>query len=306
MRVLLVGGSGFVGQSIVADLLPLGYKIGIYSPNCVGDFDGCACYRRDLLLDETLSSLLKGYQAVIYLITSSTPRSSMDNKSLTYERDIPMLLKLLDCCKKSGVRRVIYASTGGTICVPNGACSRESEDVWPITHYGIGKLLCEKILTLYNKQYHMENISLRLANLYGIRQLKEGGKGVITSFTKNILCGETIALYGDGSTVRDFLLVDYAAEAFRLALEWNFDETITPLFNVGSGVALKLSRVISIISETAGKPAIVNRLPNNSFDTPYNCLDIKKAETHLGYHPPASPEQDIAAYVHQVKSALQK
>lgn len=304
MRVLLAGGNSFIGRSAAAHLLGFGYTVGIYSRSCAEKLDGCTYHCRDLSSDQELGSLLKSYPAVIYLVTNSSPKSSMEQPQLVYEKEIPMFLRFMDCCVESGVSRVIYASSGGTVYGKSLEKSQESGDTWPSCHYGIGKMTCEKILNLYNQIYHMENICLRIANPYGIGQLQKSGEGAVTMFAKQIIRNKSITLYGDGHAVRDFLDVSYIAEAFRLALEWEFDETISPAFNIGSGTGMELNQVISIISDAVGKAANVEYLPARAFDVPYNCLDIEKARTYLGYRPPADIRGDIASYAIQLAAAL--
>ncbi len=304
MRVLLVGGSGFIGRSTAAHLLRSEYGVGIYSRNCSSEPSGCAFHCRDLSFDQELGALLNNYQAVIYLVTSTSPRSSMDNPHLVYGKDIPMFLHLMECCREAGIRRVIYASSGGTVYGTGTEAVQENENLWARCHYGIGKITCEKILSLYNQLYHMENIALRIANPYGMDQVHKTGDGAVTTFAKHIIREEPITLYGDGRTVRDFVEVSYIAEAFRLALEWKFDSSVSPVFNVGSGIGLELKQVIAILSGAIGKVADLQYLPANPWDVPYNCLDIKKIQTCMGYIPPADPRGDIASYAVRLMDIL--
>ena len=290
MRVLIVGGNGFIGHHTAAHLLECGYPIGIYDRNRQMPSLECDFYCRELSDDHTLFQLLKGYQAAIYLLSASTPQSSMQDHSLVY-----------DACVKSGIRRVIYASSGGTIYGENTSANREDADIWPLCHYAVGKLACEKILHLYNELYDMENIILRISNPYGVGQLPESGVGAVTAFVQRIVKGENIILYGDGTSIRDFIDIRYVAKGFQLALEWDFSDKISPVFNLGSGRGLSLNQVISIISDAAGKQVDVQHYPVRSFDIACNYLDVGKAKTYLGYQPPHELEDDIAAYVSRWK-----
>lgn len=296
MHVLIIGGNGFIGHNTATYLLESGYEIGIYDRNCQPPSLECDYYCRDLLNDPIFPDMLKGYHAVIYLISASTPQTSMMDPSLVYEKEIFLLLKFLSECVKSGIRRVIYASSGGTIYGENSHANCEDSDTWPVCHYAVGKLACEKILNLYNQLYGMENVILRISNPYGKGQLPESGVGAVTAFVDRILKGETITLYGDGTTIRDFIDIQYVAQSFRLALEWEFSDEISPVFNIGSGRGISLNQVIAIICDAVERKARIQYCPARSFDVMCNYLDIEKARIYLGYHPPENLEHDIAVY----------
>src|SRR5574344_1077953 len=173
----------------------------------------------------------------------------MENPTSAYTNDVPLLIKTLDSCVKSNVKRVIFSSSGGTIYgETSGQNAREDDRKFPINNYAICKLTCENILNMYNKLHGMENISLRISNPYGIGQRPESGVGVITTFVDKICKGEPITLFGDGSITRDFLDVEKVAEAFYDAINWKFDNDIDPIFNIGSGQGLTLKQIVDIIS----------------------------------------------------------
>lgn len=297
VRILIIGGGGFIGSNLAQYLLYRKYDVRIYTKNVVSQPLNCTYYYGDLLEEGRLLELLQDIDAVVYLISYSSPKSSMENSEAVYSKEIPSLLKVLEACLKSGVKRVVYASSGGTIYGNIDDAGLEDEETWPLCHYAVGKLTCEKILFIYNSIYGMENISLRISNPYGLGQTFSGGIGAVTIFSQQIMRGEPITVYGDGSIVRDFLNVKYVSQAFERSLQWSFDPKITPIFNIGSGVGISLSQLISILSDIIGKPAKVNYHPRRPYDVLYNCLDIRKAKAILGYIPPADLKTELRNYV---------
>lgn len=209
-----------------------------------------------------------------------------------------MVLRTLECCVNNNIKRVIFASSGGTVYGEgNGIFLDENTIEQPVNHYAICKLTAEKILQLYNKLYGMENIILRISNPYGIGQNPASGVGAITVFAKKIIENEKITIYGDGTNSRDFIHVDEVCEAFYKAYLWEFNNDITPVFNVGSGQAISLNQIVELISQVLEKTPIVEYIPSRGFDVKHNVLDMNKTQEYLGFFPDVDETQNIKQYV---------
>lgn len=297
MRILIIGGGGFIGSNTADYLLHREYDVRIYTKNAVPAPLNCPYHYGDLLEEDHLGSLLQGMDAVVYLISFTSPQASMENSAVVYSQEIPLLLGVLDACLENGIKRLVYASSGGTVYGNTAVPCSEDQETWPLCHYAVGKLTCEKILFLYNAIYGMENVALRISNPYGRGQTFTGGIGAVTVFAQQIICGKPITVYGDGSVVRDFLDVKYVAQAFEQSILWKFDPQISPVFNIGSGIGISLNQLISMLSDMIGKPAEVNYCPGRPYDVPYSCLDIRKARTVLGYTPPTDLESELRGYI---------
>lgn len=294
-KVLVIGGTGFIGRNIVKNFKRNNYYVGIYDckSTIIGDINYCG----NIKDDKNFGKILKEFDIVIYLISTVSPKKSIEEPTSAYISDIPLLIDTLDNCLKSNVKRVIFASSGGTIYGNNnGLKSKETDINKPINHYGICKLSCEKILELYNDLYGMENISLRISNPFGEGQNPKSGIGVITIFSEQIKNEQEIILYGDGSVTRDFIDVTEVADAFRLAAEWKYSK-IYSVFNIGSGQGLSLKEIIDIISEVLEINPKINYQPERLFDVKYNVLDISKAKAHLNFNPSKDQTANIKQYV---------
>lgn len=298
-KTLIIGGNGFIGKNIAELFSKYGEEVAIYDlfPN-----DKYKSYVGNILTDDNLEKIISKYQTIIYLVTSVSPKKSMDFPNESYIQDIPMFIRVLDCCRQNNIKRVIFSSSGGTVYGEGiGKILREDDIIEePINHYAICKVACEKILQLYNKLYNMENIALRISNPYGKGQNPASGVGVITTFANMILNGEPIFLYGDGTTTRDFIHIGYVAEAFYKAAYWQFDKNILPVFNVGSGIGLSLNDIIDIISNKFNIKPNIKYLPERPFDVKENILNMEKSQKYLKLEKNLNEVNKIGEYLQEL------
>ena len=298
-KVLIIGGNGFIGSNICQYFNNINESVSIYETRACNL--GEKNYVGNILDDNNFEKIVANYDVIIYLITAVSPQKSMLNPNSAYLNDIPLLIKTLDACVKGNTNRIVFASSGGSIYGDsNNIKLKESDNTLPQNHYAICKLACENILLMYNKLYNMENISLRISNPYGNNQKTDSGVGVITTFVNEIVLGNPINLYGDGSITRDFICVEDVAQAFYLATYWEFDKNITPIFNVGSGEVISLLKIIEIIADSLQIEPIINYLPERNFDVKYNVLDISKTQKILKYDPTNNKDQLIRKYVKKI------
>ncbi len=300
-KVLVMGGNGFIGQNIVNYFADNNDDVEIY--DLYAKDNGFKNHVGNVLTDDNLEEIISEFDLIVYLITSVSPKKSMEFPIESYTQEIPMLIKVLDCCVKSKCKRVLFSSSGGTV-YGEAVKDKLDEDTTveqPINHYAICKVACEKILMLYNKLYGMENVILRISNPYGLGQNPASGVGVITTFADKIIKGEEINLYGDGEIIRDFIDVNKVAEAFYKASEWKFDPSIQPVFNVGSGYPLSINDIIRIISEELKVTPNINYLESRSFDVKRNVLSMDKTKKYLKLSEKDDEVKKIKKYVKEMK-----
>jgi len=289
---LVLGGAGFIGSHLAEALLQAGHRVRIFDRPHLdrlpaflqrGEFE---VFTGDFLNPRTLSPALDGSEIVFHLVSTTLPKTSNDNPMYDIESNVMGTLRLLELCRQQGVRKVVFASSGGTVYgVPRSVPIDESHPTDPICSYGIHKLAIEKYLQLNHRIHGLDYCVVRPANLYGPRQRLDIAQGAVAVFLDRALRGKPIQVWGDGSAVRDYLYVGDAAEALLKAAAF---EGAPRLFNIGSGAGTSLTQLIKEIEALLGRAVPVEYTAARSLDVPANVLDASLARRHLGWAPRTS------------------
>ena len=302
-RVLVVGGNGFLGVNIVGELILRGMSVSvldIHPPRLAlpGVAYHCGAVGDRKLLEQSI----RGQQCIIYLKSSTTPASSMLDATRAYCEDLPDLMATCETCLKLGVRKIVFASSGGTVYgdLKINRPYREDDPTHPRNHYGIAKVAAENILLMYNALQGMDNIILRISNPYGTGQNSMSGVGAITAFAEKIINDETIHIFGDGNIIRDYIEVSDVTKAFAAAVELK-PVCDLPIFNVGSGNGFSLLQLVHILQDCLQRQAAIEFSPQREFDVLYNVLDISKAKELLKFAPLVLLEDGVRQYADQLK-----
>ena len=278
MRILVLGGSGFLGSHIVDKFLAEKHDVCVYdlyperfrrSPAGIkfytGDFGNVGA------LDELIAT---GFDAVIHCVSTTTPKSSNESPEFDIQSNVIGTLYLLDICVKHKVGKLVFMSSGGTVYgdIGNLDVVDETHAVRPMCSYGVSKLTIEHYLDVYRHLRGLDYVALRLSNPYGERQSPLRALGALTVFLHQALRRQVIEIWGDGSVTRDFIYVGDVANAVYLS-------TINPVsgvFNVGTGTGLSLRDILTHITKIARTEPSVKWLASRSFDVPRIVLDSKK------------------------------
>jgi len=223
MKVLVLGGNGFIGSHVVDQLLAAGHKVRV--------FDRSAERYRDPIkqveyrlgrFDDTfqVAEALQGMDAVCHLISTTVPGTSNLDPVADVKNNLINTLNLLEQMRKKGLRRILYLSSGGTVYGnPESSPISENHPLKPISSYGIVKVAIEKYLFMYQQLYGLQPVILRPSNPYGPRQGHAGVQGLIGTLLARAFSGETLEIWGDGSIVRDYMHVSDLARLCVVALE---------------------------------------------------------------------------------------
>jgi UDP-glucose 4-epimerase len=287
MRVLVIGGNGFVGSHVVDALVAGGLDVTVYDRSFEryrSALSSVTYVKGDLgnkgELDHVLS---KEIDQVIHLASSTIPKTSNDDPVFDVQSNLVETLSLLDMCVKHRVKRVIFTSSGGTVYgIPRSLPIPEEHATQPICSYGIVKLAIEKYLALYKHLYDLDYVVLRLANPYGTRQDPSGSQGAISVFMGDMLNDRPLRIWGDGSIVRDFVDVRDVARLYHLAV---ISDVESGTFNAGSGVGTSLRELIAVMAEELGVSPKILREPSRGFDVPTIVLDSEKAKRIFAWEP---------------------
>ena len=262
-HVVVTGGAGFIGSNIVDAYLRDGWKVTVVddlstglrknvSPDAeliVGDL------REPALLDrifETQVDLVNHQAAQVDV------RKSVADPALDADLNIIASIRLFVRAMKSGVKKVIFASSGGAAYgepqfVPQG----EDHPFAPMSPYGCAKASVELYLRCFGEMLGVETVSLRYANVYGPRQRPDGEAGVVAIFAGKMLEGETVTINGDGAQTRDYVFVEDVARA-NLAVS---NLPLSGAFNVGTGVETSVVALHELMASVMGIAANATHAP---------------------------------------------
>lgn len=300
-RCLLIGGAGFIGTNLGVCLYKNGYEVtlcdSVKQAALSERLTGMRYVKMDYFEQLPDEELMRQQDMVILLISSLKPEDSMAWPKDGYNKDVIRMIDLLDRMCKCGVNRLVFISSGGTVYGDQNVPKlTESMETYPINHYGIMKLMQEKILLMYNELYGMHNVIFRLSNPYGEGQRMASGIGAVTAFMQRIMHEEEIYVYGQGEAIRDYIYIEDAVNMMRLFLDRGWDESLNVLYNIGTGEGHKIIDVLHMAEKIVGKEAIIVPLDKRAFDVKKNVLDITRIRSVIGDYKCRNLEQGMKEY----------
>ncbi len=287
-KVIVTGGLGFIGSNIVDLLIETGYEVAIVDNLSTGSKKNmnrkAKFYQKDICNADLLNVFKKEKpEYVVHEAAQINVRKSFSDPVFDAGVNVVGSVNLLECCRKTGVEKIVYASSGGAIYgEPEHIPADEKHAIRPLSPYGASKYTVEKYLSIYKKNYGIDYVSLRYANVYGPRQDPLGEAGVISIFINKLLGKISPIIYGDGEQTRDFVYVKDVARANLKALE-----TSTPgtEYNIGTGVETSVNKLFEKIKEATGSSENAFHGKAASGEVRRISLDIRLAGKELGWKP---------------------
>jgi len=294
MKILILGGNGFIGSHLVDKLLKEGHYVRVFDKN--EEHYRKALHNVDYQFGEfgnrgLLSEALNGIDVVVHLISTTLPKTSNDDPVFDVQSNVIETLFLLEQCVEKKIKKIIYASSGGTIYgIPKAVPVFEENQTNPICSYGISKLTIEKYLYLFNQLHNLDYVIIRPSNPFGGRQNPFGIQGVIPVFLGKIVRNQSIQIWGTGDIIRDYIYIDDLVNAFYAAIIYN---TTFRIFNIGCGQGYSLNDLLSVMKNVTGRDLLVTYTSSRIYDVPKIYLDITRATQELNWRPYTSLEQGI-------------
>jgi UDP-glucose 4-epimerase len=285
---IVLGGGGFIGTNLCRRLAAEGHRVRAFGrqrpfPEAL---EGVEWFQGDFTDAAALAAAIETFDVVYHLINSTTPLSANLDMVADLQRNVAASLGMFDTCRKLGVSRVVFVSSGGTIYgCPQQIPTPETAPTDPITAYGISKLAIEKYLALNRHLHRLDYRVLRVSNPFGPFQTSIKNQGVIASIISRALRREEIEIWGDGTVVRDFIFVDDVVDALVLA---SHDRSEMRLFNIGCGEGRSLRDVIETIETLVGRKLDISWKPGRPVDVPVSVVAIERARDVLGWQPRTS------------------
>ncbi len=274
MKILITGGAGFIGSHIADRCLREGHEVVIIDDLSVGREENIpkkARFHRVNLLSPEIRQILEKERPDIvnHHAAQMDVRKSVTDPGFDAEVNILGTLSLLEAARKNGVKKIVFASTGGAIYGEQEYFpADESHRTEPRSPYGIAKLAVEKYLQFYFWTYGIPFVALRYSNVSGPRQNGQGEAGVVAIFIQKLLKREPLTIYGDGKQTRDYVSVDDVAACNVEALK----PEVRGIFNVGTGVETDVDTIASELIRIMGVKVSSQYAPPRPGEQQRSCL----------------------------------
>jgi UDP-glucose 4-epimerase len=297
VKILVTGGAGFIGSHVVDAFLAAGHDVAVVDNLTTGDARWINKRARFHEMDLRSAGLARVFETerpevVAHLAAQASVGRSVTDPAFDASVNIGGGVALLECCRRYGVRRVIYSSSGGagygdTDVIP----TPESHPSLPISPYGITKVAVEQYVSAWIGIYGISGISLRYANIYGPRQNPQGEAGVVAIFVSRMLAGEPPVINGDGEQTRDYVYVEDVAAANLSALE---RPHVTGGINIGTGIETTVNELYARLRRAAGTAPAAVHGPARPGEQRRSCLAAARAADRLGWTPRVPLEEGLA------------
>jgi len=304
VRVLVTGGAGFIGSALVDQLVRSGDQVLVIDNFSTGSEknleDAKNASAEDLVVENCdirnpeTTKLIADYKpsVIFHLAAQVDVRASVEDPLTDLETNLVGLIRVLEGGRRAKTRKIIFASSGGTIYgEPEAKQLPLNEDTpWsPLSPYGVSKLAGGLYINTYSSLHGLEGTTLALANVYGPRQDPHGEAGVVAIFAGKLLEGEPCTIYGTGTQTRDFVYVEDVASAFMASIEKGDGK----LLNIGTGTETSIQHLYKEMALAVGIDSAPERGTERSGEIERSSLDPSLAEKILGWKPKTSLRDGI-------------
>ncbi|MGP4672535.1 NAD-dependent epimerase/dehydratase family protein [Agrobacterium salinitolerans] len=294
MKILVLGGGGFIGYHLVEDLVVAGHEVKVLGRSRlpVRPLPAGVQYVSGELADSQLMrELLVDVGAVAHLVSGTVPSTGDKDPGKDVELNLLGTLSLLEDMAACNVTRILYLSSGGTVYgKPQEVPIPEGHILDPICSYGVVKVAIESYLKLYEIKAGIRPVVIRASNPYGLYQGNLGVQGIIGTYLNLALKHQPIEIWGDGSTIRDYIHVKDLSSLCVTAL---LSDRVG-VYNGGSGTGTSVLHIAEIVQEITGNPIPIVYKPHRSLDVPVSVLDIERAKMDFDWEPKIGLREGIA------------
>ena len=297
-RILVTGGSGFIGRHVVAALTAAGARVRVIDLQPHPDPEA------DLVLgdladaDALEAALGGGVDGVVHLAAVTSVLRSLEQPDLTYRTNVAATHGLLEAARAAGARALVFASTNAVTGPMDAPAITEAATLRPLTPYGATKAAAEMLMSAYTASYGLRCCALRLTNVYGPgMQAKDS---IVARLMRAIRLGREFEIYGDGRQVRDYVHVADVIQAVRRGLA---DDAWAGPMVIGAGRSLSVLEVVEAVRRVTGAELSVRHGPARTGEMPAVIVDPGRALA-AGWAPRYSFEQGLAG-VWQEWSAIE-
>jgi UDP-glucose 4-epimerase len=283
-RVLVTGGSGFIGRHVVAELTAADAHVRVIDLQPHPD-PSVEIVIGDLVEPDVIAASLEGgIDAIVHLAAVTSVLRSVEHPELTHRTNVTATAALLEAARLAGVKALVFTSTNAVVGPMEGPAISEASRLRPLTPYGATKAAAEMLMSAYTEVFGLRCACLRLTNAYGPGM--EAKDSIVARLMRAIRTGATFEIYGDGTQVRDYVHVSDIVAAMRLALAE--DSWRGPTI-IGSGASLSVLEVVDAVQQVSGATLSVRHGPAKPGEMPAVVVDTSRARA-AGW----SPRYDLA------------
>lgn len=294
MKILVLGGGGFIGYHLVEDLVVAGHEVKVLGRRRLPGRPlpaGVQYVSGELADSQLMRELLADVGAVAHLVSGTVPSTGDKDPGKDVELNLLGTLSLLEDMAACNVTRILYLSSGGTVYgKPQEVPIPEGHILDPICSYGVVKVAIESYLKLYEIKAGIRPVVIRASNPYGLYQGNLGVQGIIGTYLNLALKHQPIEIWGDGSAIRDYIHVKDLSSLCVTAL---LSDRVG-VYNGGSGTGTSVLHIAEIVQEITGNLIPIVYKPHRSLDVPVSVLDIERAKMDFDWEPKIGLREGIA------------
>ncbi|MEO5931603.1 MAG: NAD-dependent epimerase/dehydratase family protein [Candidatus Kapaibacterium sp.] len=289
MKILITGGAGFIASQIADAYIAAGHQVTIIDNLSTGDLSNinpdATLYQADIRDRDEVERIFSegGFDLLNHHAAQLDVRVSVRDPQFDAEQNVIGSLNLLQSALNNGVRRVIFASSGGCVY---GEQERfpadEGHSTNPISPYGITKLAVEKYLHYYRHVHGIDSVVFRYTNIYGPRQNPHGEAGVIAIFCDRMFNGLAPVINGSGEQTRDYVYIDDVVRANLAAIDY-LERSGSGTFNIASGVETSVNELFRTLNSLLGDPFAEEHGPAKPGEQMRSVCDSGRAGKELGW-----------------------
>jgi UDP-glucose 4-epimerase len=309
--VLVTGGAGFIGSHLADRLLAEGHRVisvDDLTSGRIANLSEARGYGKEFTffnMDVRADGLMPLFERhhpeiVFHLAAQSGVRPSIVDPVNDASINIMGTLNVLDCAVKAGVRKVVYAASGGTLYgEPRRLPAKESaaQGSHPASPYGVSKKVALDYLGFYSRYRGIDHTALALGNVYGPRQDPQGEAGVVAIFASKMLAGEPVTIFGDGNQTRDYVFIDDVVHAFVQSIGRGSGK----LVNIGTGLESSVNGLYRLLAQIIGYDRTPEHGPLPPAELRRISLDISLAPNAIAWKPWTHLEDGLAETVAYLK-----
>jgi len=299
MRILVTGGSGFIGFNVVKSFLEQNHEVIIFdnfhknNSKKYSNFlsDNFSIITGDIRNYDDIVNSMKNIDLVIHLAAKISVSESIHLHDEYFQTNVVGTENVLRACIENNVNNFIAASSAAVYGIPKNLPLDEKSTPFPESPYGTNKSDMENKIKEYSKKYNLNSIILRIFNVYGPDQSIEYA-GVITQFLECIQNDKSLMIFGDGSYTRDFIYISDVVKSFLKSIE-NIIGKRGECYNIASGTSTSISQLANLMLSISNKKLKIKYNASKSKDIPHSQANIELAKKDLDFIPEISLEDGL-------------